>query len=528
MDSSKKMIPHPSWDVSSHDDEEIRMDSSDKVISDLLHTEKEILREKVRLQERRYDRAKQQWEQMYAQQAQEILHLKQRETELTARINDLDKLLDQERHGHIEHVQESIRQQESQRSNEQDKWKRIADELAAYRNQSTQTQEKYLHQQERIALLARQFENERRELTEKLRASEDEVITLKEKTATREEAHIRDKGASELRIEEMKKEFEVTQAGALEEKKQHAVELQKITAALERSEQERTSLVERIDTLQHQHDILSRDHAELIQAHETISEKYKTVAQNANEEKAHYEGIISDFSNKYNDFQKENDEHIRSLTSTIEQLTARSAHAESINKRSEEDLRQKEHELAIIIDKNNDISRYYSELLEKERSFTEQHFAKLIGESDKINKAKDEEIGKLHRVVSGLNAALSEENRIFNMQKEEKQHTGLRLQQLEKDNQKIREILAEKEKQVQELIETERSFAQHQQDEAKTTYEAQIRSREEEIQKLNEDRNILSGRFNELRQLFLTERNENESRLQRIQELESRKKKNTE
>jgi chromosome segregation ATPase len=120
-----------------------------------------------------------------------------------------------------------------------------------------------------------------------------------------------------------------------------------------------------------------------------------------------------------------------------------------------------------------------------------------------------------------LEAALSEEKKLFLLEKEENKQFQAKFQYLENSEQRLIEQLNLREKEWKDSLVKEQELFRKQIDDLTLNTAAQIKSRETEIGRLSEETKVMNAQVMELRQKLSQEKNESNNRFSRVQDLEN-------
>ena len=209
---------------------------------------------------------------------------------------------------------------------------------------------------------------------------------------------------------------------------------------------------------------------------------------------------------------------------SVEIIEQQLSEEQNLKKAAEEKLKAKDEEIRKLVLQKDEITVEWRKMLTAEQELRISRQAELLGEFDKVKNAREEDFKILRNEINNLSAALAEENKLYALEKEQNKQLLQKIAYLEENRQGLIGQLESKEKSWREAIEVERDMFKRQIEETRNALEAQLKSRDNEIMRLDEDINMLNGQTLELRQKLSLEKNENNNRLERISEFESQMK----
>lgn len=508
------------------------IDPPDKIIRDLLQTEKDMANEAMTALRSKYDSERQQWDKIIEEKQREILSLRSRLQEAEERARKLQVQAAEERELQVEQMRINARDMEVRRQAEAKKWEMITDELRDFREVAQEAQKKLQIEQEQVQQLKRQLAAQEECWKGQLSAKEDEQLDLKEKLLRKEEILLTSQTESGEKVSVLQEKVEALEktlgeerhcsAAANEKKDADLATLRKgiqdavigINAERQKKEEAEAKIIE----LQEQLGLRGEELAKVRAANEQEMLEWKKGRQN---EVAAWEKAKQEFIAREEAARKDLEEQIKLVSKSLAIAEQQLAEEQRVRAEGERALARKETALQQSIQEKDETVVQWRQLLESDQQSWKKRLADIQNEFEQLRRTKDEEIAAIRKELKSIVVALDEEKRLFLIEKEENEQNQVKVLRLEEDRQRLVQQLENKEKEWQIVLVREQELLQKQIEELRAKHDAQTQSREMEITRLNEDLNILNGQLQELRQKFALERNENNNRLTRIQEYDA-------
>lgn len=506
-------------------------DAPEKIIQDILKTEKELADETMNTMRARYERERAGWERLYEQKERDMLTLRSRLTEAEDRIK---KLLDQANEGRqvqLEQIRMNAREMELKRLSDIKKWETIADEVRSFREVARDAQEKLESEKEQVRQLKKHIATQEETLKGQLNIKEDELLELKEQLLKKEQSLLTaqsEAGEKSTALQEQVQHLEKTlneerqHFGHLSDKKdKELAQLQKgiqdaiiqINGERQLKEAAQATVIDLQNRVQGLEDELNKTR----QANERELLEWK---KNWQEEQSSWEKSKQEFVANEESLRKDLDEQLKRVNKTLSIAEQQLAEEQRVRHEHEETLQRKDMEIQRVLAEKDEVVKQWRGILDSEQASLQKRLADMQAELDHVRQAKDEEIASIRKEVRDASVTWEEEKHLYAMEKEENERNKIKLQHLEEERRHLVESLEAKEKDWQTVLMREQELLQKQIEELRAKSEAQLQSREMEITRLNEDLSIINGQMHELRQKFSLEKNENDNRLSRVQELE--------
>ncbi|MBN1622541.1 MAG: hypothetical protein JW871_08120 [Endomicrobiales bacterium] len=506
-------------------------DTPENIIKDLLQAEKDVATETLNVMKRRYEKERSNWEKIFIGKENEILSIRTKLTETEERLKNVQKIINEERMLQLEKLQLEAKDIENKKNYDNKKWNRISDEIKKFREDALIAGKRLLDEQNRVRQVKRLFTDKQNTLMEQIRAKEEEFHQFYETALKKEEGWLRAEAQRDEEISFLRGQVANLQETINEERKQQSNVLEKkdtdigkleqsnrdISDKLNNEVQVRMKLEEKVEQQKHRLNEVEEEKNKIRQeAEKTFLELKKTWQ----EEQSSWEKYKQDITSREQSLKAETEEQMVRILKSVEILEKQLAEEQKQRKDVEDSIKQKEEEIQRLLRQRDDIVSEWKNVLELEKQNYLKNQSYIISELNKIKESKDEEIAKLNVKANNLMAALSEEKKLFNIEKDKNKQESFKITNLEQEKQRLLEEIEKDKNEWQKILENEREFAQKQIEEVKIKSEMQLKSRDEEINRLNEDLRLSAGQLSELRQKFFVEKNENNTRLERIQELE--------
>jgi DNA repair exonuclease SbcCD ATPase subunit len=505
---------------------------TDKIVSDIMKTEREIAQEKMHVMRSRHERERAQWERLFQDKEQEALRLGKQLMEDGERLKKLEKQCEEDRLLQLEQVQQSARELEARRDAEKKKWAVIAEEVKTFRDAETKAQSKYIAEQEKAAKLKKTLVETERTLHEQLAAKDEELFQVKEQLVGKEELWLKTREQSEKEIADMQARLNSLQQelngerqyqGKVIEKKDN--ETAKLQAALQdviihlNEERRKSADLEEKNIQQQQRVGELEDHLkQTVQQNEQDKQDWKKTWQ---EEQAQWEACRQEFKEREETRNRETDEQVHRIMKSVELLEQQLAEENRLRKELEAKLQQKGTEIKTLMVQKDELVAEWRKILDSEKESWQNRQSEITAEFERNRQAKDDELVNARKEMCALEAALSEEKKLFLLEKEENKQFQAKFQYLENSEQRLIEQLNLREKEWKDSLVKEQELFRKQIDDLTVNTAAQLKSRETEIGRLSEETKVMNAQVMELRQKLSQEKNESNNRFSRVQDLEN-------
>ncbi|HBU69992.1 MAG TPA: hypothetical protein DEE98_06355 [Elusimicrobia bacterium] len=471
-------------------------DNPDKIVQDLLNTEKEISSETLRLVRSRHEKEKEGWTKIISEKESIILSLRSKLEETENILKAAKQRLNDERSLDIVRLEEKSREAELRRITEKKKWDEISEKLKDYKAASEISEKALAAERERIIHIKRAHEEAVKRLNDELKKRDDELRALrdniyKKETSLLKAASDKDNELFELKakIEQLAKThgFEMENIKKSAEKKDS--DIQKLQNALQDTIIQLNALRNSNEALQQQ----AVSYKEELAGKETLVAQLKLLSEH---EKIEAEKIRLDAQRSATESKEEasrqievlkNDhlEQIKRLAQSAEMFEQqlddeKKLRAELEAKINEKDSRLIEAESKIqklLAESANKTAGFESILREKEGAFAKE-LSGMSAQSEIDQSALKGEKKLLEDLLSALKDDLSRA-------KEELAVLAAKLRSTESENSRLNEYNGKNDLHWQETLSKEKELYKKQLDDGRNKFNIQIESRDNEISRLN-------------------------------------------
>ena len=507
------------------------LDSADKIVKDLLQAEKDIVSENLFLLKSKYEKEKANWERIFSQKEQEALSFRAQLTEAQGRLKQLQSQFDNEKHNTLEQMKERIREIEDKKLSDEKKWEQVRDEIGRFKEEANIAEKKYSKEQDKTSRIKKTFLEQQISLSEVLKQKEEELMDAKEDFLRKEEGWLHEKRRLDEEISILKDQVAGLEQIVKDERqsndktnerkdtKLNSVEdaykntLAQLNLKLQKEKELENALYEKQNTIKNIEDEKDKLRHEAEQNH---MQYRKTLA----EEQSKAEKTAKETALREEYLKKEAEKQLKHVVNQVQILEQQFSEEQKLRKDTETMLVQKEQEIQRLINQRDELVNEWKRVVSDEQLNFKKRQSEILSEFNRVSQNKDEEINKLSRNSNELSAALSEEKRIFFLEKERNQQVNSKLMYLEEDKKRLIEHMASKEKDWQVILLNEQEFLRKQIEEIKLKNISQVQSRENELARLSKEMDLINSQFAELKNRYHIEKNESSNRLDKIQELE--------
>ncbi|MBN1823693.1 MAG: hypothetical protein JW803_05175 [Endomicrobiales bacterium] len=513
------------------EEKKIRMDSPESVVRDLLRAEKDIAVETLKALRNKYEKSKSEWERLYADREREILELKKQISDANDRIKERDRKFQEERECEFERMKRSAAETEEKKVLEKRKWDAISEEIRKFKESSLYAQNKLFEEQRETDRLRKNMALIEKDFSAKTEVSEDSISRLKQQLIQKEEELLKEKARHEEHVHVLDEQLSALQkvvtteteshARIIEKKERDTAELQKALQELMiQLNKERVSngdLEEKMRQYEADMEGLKKQLEDF--SHKSDNEKME-VLKAWQQEQVKWEAERKEISEKEAKHKKDTEEQMGKVLDSLSTLERQLREEQSIRKTVEDKLHIADAEVQELIAERGKVSSEWKEVLLNEQAAYRKKQEALLAEFEKIKAAREEDFGVLKSEITNLQAALAEERKLYMLEKDKNRQFAEKLLYLEQSRKTLLEQMETKERDWQNAISGEQDIFKRQIEELRQKYDRQMSSREDELNRLNEDLSLTNSQVSELRQKLSLEKSENNSRLDRIQELE--------
>ncbi len=412
------------------------------------------------------------------------------------------------------------------------KWELIGEEVKGFRETTQNVQSRLAAEQEYMAGVKKEALKREKVLYERINAKDDDIAKLKEQLLAKEEILLkyRSEKDEEVRLLHDKQEAlnstlesEKLEKGKVIEKKD--TDLDSLKKALQdmviQLNLERMKKDEALENSQKQIQRI----AELEEELKKTTQKYETdraeYAASYKEEQSSWEKYKKEFITREETLRHETEEQVTRILKSVEIIEQQLAEEQGQRKAAEDKLKLKDDEIQKLVAQKDEITIEWRKMLAAEQELRLKRQSEILAEFDKVKSAREEDFRILRNEISNLQAALAEENKLFIMEREQSKQLMQKVAYLEESRQSLITQLDSKEKTWTAAVASEQEMFRKQMEESRNSAEANVKARDSEITRLDEDINMLNGQILELRQKLSLEKNENNNRLERISEYEA-------
>lgn len=508
------------------------VDSPDKIVRDLLKTEKDIATETMRMLRSKHERERGQWETIFSGKEREILALKGRMQEAEDRLKSVQERFEEERQYRIEQISASAHDIESRRLTDDKKWQAVADEVHSFRESASQAQRKVSEEQAKADQVKRGFAKQEKLLKEYALNLEDEIARLKEQLVAREEAALKTEARLKDEIHVIQEQLTSLQQTVHDERQYQGKLVEKKDVDLSSLQKALQDTIVQLNTERGVREATAADLSEAVKKIHELEEQMVTARQereaertewmkSVQEEQSSWEKYKQEYAQREEALRKETEDQVQRILRSVEIIEQQLSDERKQRADTEEKLRQKNEEIAGILRQKDDMIAEWKRILAGERDAWQARQNEIVAEFEKIRQKKDEELSHVRQELQTLQAGLAEEKMLIGVQREESRQSQQKLVFLEEGKHRIAEQLNHREKEWKAALDFEQEMYRKQVEEMRAKTDAQLSARDKEIERMNEDLSMLNGQVLELRQNLSLEKNENTSRIGRIQDLET-------
>ncbi len=507
------------------------IDSPEKIVQDLMETEKQITAETLRLIRSRHDHEKTQWEKLFSEKEREVLAYKRQMTETEERLKQIQKQFQEEREVQLEHLHLSAQEIDAKRKTEQKKWNDIAEKVREFRESAEAAQNKLAEEQERIAKLKKAVAYQEQQWKDKFVTKEEDLHRLREQMIQKEQFLLTEQAKKEEERHLLQEQLSALQQTLVDERQylgktaekkdsdiaklQHA--LQNTIIQLNQMRVRGDQAEEKILDLQKQLQTHETDKQTTLQAMEQERIEWKKTWQ---EEQSRWENYKQECVLREQTLQKETEEQTKRILQSAGIVEQQLAEEQRLRQEAQASSQLKDQELQLLSKQKEDLVAHWQHILSLEQAEWQKQREEILDQLEHTKAIRDNELARLRQELQTLAAAIAEEKKFSLLEKEHGQELLVTMKRLEEENRFFRETMEAKEKEWQTILLREQELQRTQIEELSFNSAAQLHSREAEITRLNEDLKISNGQLADIRQRFAMEKNENSHRLEHIQELE--------
>lgn len=511
------------------------IDSPETIVRDLLRTEKEIALETLRMTRSKYEREKFEWEKLYGSKERDLAGLKSKLDDSESRINQIRLQLEEEKQKLVEQVREKARDLEAQRVLEKKKWEVISDEIRGFKDNSKAAQDRLAQEQESLINVKREALKREKRLQDGINAKDEDIAKLKEQLVVKEEAWLKFRAEKDDEIRLLQENLAALKAAFESQRQSQGKVIEKTETdlgTLKKALQdtiiqlniERQKKDEALETLNRQKEKSAALEDELKKTVREYEADRAGLALSFKEEQLTWEKYKKDFALREETLRRETEEQVTRILKSVEIIEAQLAEEQNLKKSAEEKLKAKDEEIRKLASLKEESSAEWRKMLASEQELRLARQTEMLGEFDKVKAAREEDFKVLRNEISNLSAGLAEENKLYVLEKEQNRQLLQKVAYLEEHRQSLIVALESKENNWRDALASEQELYKKQMEDSREASEAQLKSRDNEIARLDEDINMLNGQTLELRQNLSLEKNENNNRLERISEYESQMK----
>lgn len=520
-------MPHPV-----EPDPAMPVESPDQIVRDLLKTEKDIATETMRVLRAKHERERGQWETIYAGKEREILTLKGRMQEAEERLKQIQERFEEERSYRLEQISASAREIESRRALDDKKWQAVADEVHTFRTAAAQAAQKMRDEQLKVDSLKRNFAKQEKLLKEYAANLEDEIARLKEAVVAKEESGLKTEARLKDDMHALQEQLTALQQTVTDERQYQGKLVEKKDVDLGSLQKALQDTVVQLNFERAAKESLGAELADAGKKIQSLEEKMISAQQEregertswmktVQEEQSSWEKYKLEYAQREDALRKETEDQVQRILRSVEIIEQQLSDERKQRADIEEKLRQKNEEVAGILRQKDDMIAEWKRILAGERDAWQSRQNEIVSEFEKIRQKKDDELSALRQELQTLQAGIAEEKMLIGVQREESRQVQQKLIFVEEGKHRIAEQLNNREKEWKAALDFEQEMYQKQLEELKSKTDAQLSARDKEIERMNEDLAMLNGQVLELRQSLSLEKNENISRIGRIQDLEN-------
>ncbi|PKN00865.1 MAG: hypothetical protein CVU77_08205 [Elusimicrobia bacterium HGW-Elusimicrobia-1] len=367
--------------------------SPDSVLKELMHAEKSVAEESLRLAKRRFDRERERWEKVIETKHRELLSMQHRLELSEAKTRVVEKKFDEERETSIDRIRSQAAELETQRMNQTRRWASVEEEVKKYRTESDSLRAALTSLRSELSDLRRKYSDEDRRLKDEISAGEEKILALKEKILADEQSYLKEKYELKEKITVSEEKLSRAET-ALNDEKLHrgklSAKMDEEVKALKESLLEKIKVITSLEESRIEEERLRIRAEERMSATEleasnlkaSVDEERRAFAKRAEEDRAVSEAKIKEISVAARVAADDGESRSAKMSRSIESLEkalAEERAAKIVIEQKAAEIRTRLDEKTVAeselkrrlytleLERNSEINRHDSEILSKER-----------------------------------------------------------------------------------------------------------------------------------------------------------------
>jgi len=515
------------------------LERNNDFLKELIETESQLTQQALRVLRGRYSQEKDQWSKMYKNKEEEIQSLRSKLSDTEERIRRIREDYGEEKLEEAEKLKLSVKSIYERKQIEIDKWNAIEDKVKTYKRTIEELQAHLLDEQNRLVKAREKHIAEEQSMRETILKYEEKLLGLREALLRKEDEWAKTKALLDsevLHLKEKIQNFEQIVKNEkdihfklMSEKEENSGKLQSAVQELSVKFTEELRANDRLKSiLQEKEKLISVLELDNKKIFDEISSERAKWQETYNKEQQEWEKYKHGLMEKEQSLKMETEEQVSRVNAMLtileNQLSSERAGNESLrNALDEKETRAKM--LIMELDELQKITADQKEQLERQLKSQEDLHGKekqeIMTQYHVYKTAKEAETDRLNMEVSELRASVNEENRLYRIEKDEKELLKRETANLRDDYDKIAARLEAERAEWKRRKTEEELRSEGRVDEIQARLDEMRKAREEEIKLLNEEINTLNGQFNELRVIYQQTKAENYQQNARVRELEA-------
>lgn len=495
---------------------------------DLSRAENDLVQQTLKLLRNRHAKEKVQWEKIYKTKEGDILDLRNKLQETENYLKKLKGEYIQDKAGEIEKLKLSVREINEKKDIEQQKWATVEQQVKFYRKMFDDVQARLAEEQGRLAQLRDQFIQNDKNLRKDIEIKDTEMFKLKETLSGREREWLKDRTRYSEEIKNLNERIKALE-NTFGNDKEHYLNviskkdedlakyqkgLQDLAVELTKERFKNSELSGEIEIKDRQLISLQLDNKS---AYEKVAEERRTLFEEWQREKNEWDKYKNGILENELNLKQGTEEQVARVMGMLETLET-----QLIKERDEKDKLNTE-----LAEKNKTIDGLKEELIVNQATFDqhrneyEKKGHEILLRYENSLKSKDNEIIGVNEELLQVKANLSKEEKLFHIEKNEKQRLAKLLEEMNDDKAKLLNQYEQEKAEWKKTLLQEQLRNEEKLQEVNGKFENLLKTRQKEIDDMNNEYGLLTGQFGELRIIYQGTKIENEEQKSRINELET-------
>ena len=515
------------------------LEKNNDFLRDLIETESQLTQHTLQLLRNRYSQEKEQWSKLHQNRDNEILSLRTKLSETEDRIRRVREDYSQEKLEEAEKLKLSIKTIYERKQSEMDKWKDIDEKVKTYRKLAEDLQVRLLDEQNKLSKMRERHIQEEQLLRETIVKYEEKTLSLRETLGRKEDEWAKTKAMLDQETSHLKQKLENFENIIKNEKDIHyrlmsekeensskmASALQEVSVKFTQEMHNNEELKKQLDEKNNQ---VIKLELENKQTFDEVSRERAKWQENYQKEQQEWEKYKHELLEKEQILKVTTEEQIARVTAMLQILETQLDEERKTNENLKNVIAEKETQAGMFVqelDALQKITEEQKQTLDFQLKAQEENYEKqkqeILNQYGVYKTAKEIETARLNKEISELKVNVSEEARLFQLEKNENARLKAESAMLQEDKNKIIIQMEQDRNEWKKALIDEQFRSEARVKEINILLETVRKSRDEEIKNLNEEITALNGQFTELRVIYQGTKAENYQQNARVKELET-------